>query len=91
MTDRLDGNVAAGVLADVFIAEMTVARTTCAACGDNRPIGELAAYLRAPGVVLRCPACATAEIRIVRAERRVWLDLRGVRTLELRVPDAEAG
>ena len=70
MTDALDGNAAAGALADIFISEMTVARATCAKCGDTRPIGELRAYLRAPGIVLRCPTCDTAEIRIVRAEAR---------------------
>ena len=47
MTDALDGNAAAGALADIFISEMTVARATCARCGDTRPIGELRAYLRA--------------------------------------------
>ena len=70
MTDALDGNAAAGALADIFISEMTVARATCAKCGDTRPIGELRAYLRAPGIVLRCPTCDTAEVRIVRAEAR---------------------
>ena len=86
MTDALDGNAAAGALADIFISEMTVARATCAKCGDTRPIGELRAYLRAPGIVLRCPTCDTAEVRIVRAEASAWLDLRGVRVLQLDVP-----
>ena len=86
MTDALDGNAAAGALADIFISEMTVARATCAKCGDTRRIGELRAYLRAPGIVLRCPTCHTAEVRIVRAEASAWLDLRGIRVLQLDVP-----
>jgi hypothetical protein len=81
--DALDGNAAAGALADVFVGEMTVAVSTCAACGDTRPIGELRAYVRAPGIVLRCATCGIAEMRIVRDETRVWLDLRGVRVLEI--------
>jgi Zn finger protein HypA/HybF involved in hydrogenase expression len=89
MTDALDGNAAAGALADIFISEMTVARATCAKCGDTRPIGELCAYLRAPGIVLRCPTCHTAEVRIVRAEASAWLDLRGIRVLQLDVPATE--
>ena len=89
MTDALDGNAAAGALAEIFIAEMTVARATCASCGDTRPIGELRAYLRAPGIVLRCRTCGAAEVRIVRAEARVWLDLRGVRVLQLEAPTTE--
>ena len=87
MTDALDGNAAAGVLAEIFAAEMTVARATCAGCGDTRAIGELSAYVRVPGVVLRCRICATAEVRIVRGEGRAWLDLSGVRVLELEMPD----
>ena len=87
MTDALDGNATAGVLAEVFAVEMTVARATCAGCGDTRAIGELCAYVRAPGVVLRCRICATAEVRIVRARGRAWLDLSGVRVLELPVPE----
>jgi Family of unknown function (DUF6510) len=90
MTDALDGNAAAGALADIFISEMTVARATCARCGDIRPIGELRAYLRAPGIVLRCPTCDTVEVRIVRAEARAWLDLRGVRVLQLDIPATQA-
>ena len=79
----LDGNAAAGALADVFVAEMTVAVTTCAACGDARPLGELSAYLQAPGVVLRCASCGAAQVRLVRAGQRAWLDLRGVRVLQM--------
>ena len=81
--DALDGNAAAGALAEIFVAEMTVALSSCATCGDTRPIGELRAYLRAPGIVLRCATCGTAEMRIVRDEARVWLDLQGVRVLQI--------
>ena len=65
MTDALDGNAAAGALAEIFVAEMTVAVATCATCGDTRPIGELRAYLRAPGIVLRCATCDAAQVRLV--------------------------
>jgi hypothetical protein len=86
MSDALDGNAAAGVMADVFVPEMTVAATTCATCGDIRPLGELRAYLRTPGVVLRCASCGAVQVRLVRATKRAWLDLRGVRVLQLELP-----
>ena len=86
MTDRLDGNAAAGALSEVLAVEMTAATATCAACGDARPIGELGAYLRAPGVVLRCVTCDAVQIRLVRAPGRAWLDLRGVRVLQIELP-----
>ncbi len=73
MTDLLDGNAAAGALGKVLTPNVTVAITTCAACGDARPVGELHAYLRAPGLVLRGASCQAVQIRVVRAPRRAWL------------------
>ncbi len=87
MTDLLDGNAAAGALADVFAPDMTAAITSCAACGDARPVGELLAYLRAPGLVLRCASCQVVQIRVVRAPGRAWLDLRGIRVLQVALAD----
>ncbi len=89
MTDVLDGNAAAGALADVFAPDMTVAITTCATCGDGRPVGELRAYLLAPGLVLRCPSCEAVQIRVVRAPARAWLDLRGIRVLQVELRPAD--
>jgi hypothetical protein len=83
MNDALDGNAAAGALADVFVPEMTGAVTTCTACGDSRSIGELHAYLHAPGVILRCASCDAAQVRLVQTDGRVWLDLRGIRVLRV--------
>ena len=37
----LDGNALGGALGEVFVAEMTVARSTCASCGAVREIGAL--------------------------------------------------
>ena len=82
----LDGNAAAGVLAEVFLPEMTMAVTTCASCGAVRPVGELRAYLQAPGAVLRCVTCGAAQIRLVRAPERAWLDFRGIRALQVEMP-----
>jgi hypothetical protein len=39
--------------------------------------------MHAPGVVLRCPRCEAVLMRIVQAESRCWLDVQGVRSLEL--------
>ena len=86
MNDALDGNAAAGALAEVFAPEMTVAVTTCATCGDTRAVGELRAYLTAPGLVLRCASCDAVQVRLVRGNGRAWLDLRGIRVLEVALP-----
>jgi hypothetical protein len=38
---------------------------------------------RGAGIVLRCPHCDNALVKIVGDETRVWIDLRGVSTLEV--------
>ena len=82
----LDGNAAAGALAEVFGVEITVAVTTCATCGDARAVGELRAYMQAPGVVLRCTSCDAVQARMVRGPDRAWLDLRGIQVLQVALP-----
>ena len=86
MDTSLDGNAAAGVLGDLFAFDVTVAVSTCAACGDPRPVAELRAYMDAPGIVLRCATCGATQLRLVRADDRAWLDLRGIRVLEIHRP-----
>ena len=83
MDTSLDGNAAAGALADLFAFDVTVAVTTCATCDDRRPVAELHAYLDAPGIVLRCASCGAAQLRLVRSGDRGWLDLRGIQVLEI--------
>ena len=77
------GNAVAGMLADVFVPEMTTAVTTCANCGSTAPIGELVSYSQAPGVVLRCRICGAPQLRMVKSKDRVWLDLRGALAVEI--------
>jgi hypothetical protein len=80
---RLDGNAAAGLLAEVFSVEATVALVTCAACGATGPVGGVHAYVQAPGTVLRCTACTAVLMRFVRTPDRLLADMRGVGTLSL--------
>jgi Family of unknown function (DUF6510) len=82
---KLDGNAIAGDLIEIFGVEMTVATGVCAHCGATDLVARLDVYVHAPGVVVRCPHCEGLLMRIVRAPGRVWLDLSGVRTLELRL------
>jgi hypothetical protein len=84
----LDGNVTAGDLADVFAFDATTAVTTCATCRHTHPIATLRAYLRAPGMVLRCASCDSVQIRLVRSPQRLWLDLRGIDMLAIPAPVA---
>jgi Zn finger protein HypA/HybF involved in hydrogenase expression len=80
---RLDGNAAAGLLQEVFAMEMTTAVGTCGSCGAEDSVGAVHLYVSA-GLVLRCPHCDSVLMRVVEARSRVWVDLSGVRSLELR-------
>ena len=79
----LDGSAAGGPLSEVFAFDVTIARTVCATCHDNRAVAELRAYVRAPGIVLRCASCGAVQLRHVRSTAGGWLDLRGVEVLQI--------
>jgi hypothetical protein len=81
---HLDGNAAAGVLAEIFAFDMTTAQCTCAGCGHIAAVGGLRLYGGQMGTVLRCPSCDRVQMRIVSvpsAEGRYWLDMRGIARL----------
>jgi hypothetical protein len=54
-TDYEDGNVLAGVLAELFAVDVTVADAQCSGCGTSGTVATLRVYTRAPGYVTRCP------------------------------------
>jgi hypothetical protein len=78
----LDGNAVAGLLAEVFGTEMTTARGTCEGCGAVDQVGAVRVY-EAAGFVLRCPHCEGVLAKVVTDGSRAWIDLRGLRSLEL--------
>lgn len=80
---RVDGNALGGVLGDLFAADLTMATTTCAGCRAVAPLATIHVYLNAPGAVARCPGCNAVLLRVVRHERRAWLDLSGIKVLQI--------
>ncbi len=80
----LDGNAVGGLLQEIFAREMTTAGGSCASCGRVELLGALVVHANAPGTVVRCPHCGDVVMRIARSEQRCWLDLRGLRWLEVR-------
>jgi hypothetical protein len=78
----LDGNGVAGLLGEVFGAELTAIVRTCGSCGTAAPVGAHRAYLSA-GVVLRCPGCGGVAIRIARLPDRDVVQVRGSWSVEL--------
>ena len=84
--DALDGNAAAGVLAELFAVEMTDARARCAGCGAAGAVASLRLYGHGMGLVLRCPGCGDAVLRVGRGPRGYTVDLRGAVGLEVAAP-----
>ena len=66
-----DGNEVAGILQEVFVAEVTAAGRVCQSCRQENPIGAHRLYHGA-GLVLRCPACGDlAAVIAVRSDSYV--------------------
>jgi uncharacterized protein DUF6510 len=80
--DALDGNAIAGLLFDVFGAEMTTATGVCGSCGASSVVAELTVYMRAPGTVVRCRSCESVLMVFVERSEVVCVDLGGVVSLE---------
>lgn len=80
----LDGNSLAGVLGELFQHDLTVARSTCGACGLTGPIAATRVYGHAPGAVVRCPGCGDVLLTIVKEDGRYWLGFDRLRCLEIR-------
>jgi len=84
--DFLDGNAAAGPLADLFAIDVTAARGRCNGCGAVAAIAAAHLYPNAPGLVLRCSSCNAVLMRLVERDDTICLDLRGLSYLEFHRP-----
>jgi hypothetical protein len=82
----LDVNAAAGELRQIFTVDVTTAMSQCNGCGQISPLAESHVYAMEPGLIVRCNNCERVLMRVVTASQRTWLDLRGLRYLELRMP-----
>jgi Family of unknown function (DUF6510) len=78
----LDGNGMAGLLTEVFGADVTAVVRGCGSCGTHAAVGAHRAY-RGAGIVLRCPACDDVAIRIAQLPDRTVVQVRGSWTVEL--------
>jgi len=74
----LDGNAIAGLLVDVFGAEMTTATGACAHCAATGLLAEQMVYNRAPGTVVRCRSCTGVLMVLVEVRGIHCVDRRGL-------------
>jgi hypothetical protein len=80
---RVDGNAAAGILSELFVPDLTVARAKCATCGATGMIGVLLVYAHGMGTVMRCPSCDGVVMRIARTPTHLWLDATGATSISV--------
>jgi hypothetical protein len=71
-----DGNGVAGLLQQVFAAEVTSAERVCQSCAAQRPVGAHRSYPGA-GVVLRCPECGDIAATVVQRPDGYTVSVRG--------------
>ena len=73
----VDANPIGGLLESIFEREVTAMEERCAHCGTVSIVGTLRVYMRGPGIVVRCPACAEVVLRIVETPRGRRVDASG--------------
>lgn len=83
---RLDGNAAAGPLAELFGIDLAAAVVICDGCGRQGPLAANELYADAPALVLRCPGCTAVVLRYAASGGRLRLDMRGTRLLTVTLP-----
>ena len=75
-----DANDIAGLLQEVFVAEVTAAGRVCQSCGLDSQIGAHRLYTGA-GFVLRCPGCGDLAAVIAELPDRNVISLHGTWSL----------
>jgi hypothetical protein len=73
----VDANAIGGMLVAMFGVEVTASPGQCATCQTVSMVGTMRVYMRGPGIVVRCPACAEVILRIVRTPEATLLDVSG--------------
>ena len=87
--DALDGNAIAGPLAEHFGIEMTTVRGSRTHCGASAQVAELRVYMRAPGTVVRCPACRSVVLVLVKIRDALWVDDSNFKLAPSSIQDSE--
>lgn len=78
----LDGNAAAGLLAQVFRMDMTSVICTCGTCGSTNALATARLYPAGPAHVLRCTVCDSVVMRMAELPGRILLDTSGARHMQ---------
>ncbi|MGK3952988.1 DUF6510 family protein [Microbacterium sp. I2] len=78
---RVDGNAAAGLLAEIFAVDATTMRGTCGACGSAGPLAEAVVELDDDAAIIRCRTCTHTLMTVLRTDGGVRLVIGSIRDL----------
>ncbi|MEA2199176.1 MAG: hypothetical protein QOJ25_3227 [Solirubrobacteraceae bacterium] len=78
----VDGNAIAGLLRELFGAELTATERGCQTCGAVNCLGAHRVY-RGAGTVVRCPVCGDIALRITSLPDRHVVQLTGSWSLDM--------
>ncbi|MEU0539205.1 DUF6510 family protein [Nocardia sp. NPDC005978] len=84
---HLDGNVLAGLLAEIFTVDPVAHGCRCGCCGAVEPLARALVYLNCPGTVARCSHCSAVVLRLTVTPAGRWLDLGEGASLCLPIPE----
>ena len=79
---KLDGNALGGMMLELFGREMTAASSTCGSCGAVEQMAWSTSTCRRRASS-SAAGIARASLKVVRSPERTWLDLSGIRLIEL--------
>ncbi|WP_203579377.1 DUF6510 family protein [Microbacterium hibisci] len=65
-TSVVDGNAAAGMLWDVFGADVTALTGVCGGCGAAAPVAETVVELDDTAAIVRCRSCTHTLFTVLR-------------------------
>ena len=71
----VDGNAAAGMLWDVFGADVTALVGVCGGCGDASPVAVAVVELDETAAIVRCRSCTHTLFTVLREGEQVRLVL----------------
>lgn len=67
-THTVDGNAAAGMLWDVFGADVTALIGVCGGCGASAPFAEAVVEIDEAAAIVRCRSCTHTLFTVLRDE-----------------------
>lgn len=83
MVTALDGNVAAGPLAEVFGIDITASAAQCADCGQTNQLSVAVVYASPMGMVIRCRNCTAVLTTLVQRDGAWRCRLTGISNLAI--------